>query len=318
MTIRFTFIAVLVFTGTAALAQSNVTLSGRIDLNMGRDIGGNRLRMGTGAANYISFAGTEDLGGGAQAFFKLTTRINSGNGTTNVIDTVLNSPEGTFWSQESYMGLRGTWGSLTLGRQTTAALLPQVLADPWLWDNVTSGIIAGLGLVGNVWYNQAVTYAYDSDGFSFSAQAAQKDSNPGWAGKASKTPYSLSLGYAPGPWQVRVGYEKPADGRSRLASVFGSYSFGTFILSAMAADGKDFTGAHVRTWAVSSVIFDGADQFRASVGQYKREGIEGSQKLSLGYYHSLSTHTSLYANLAYERKAPAYRTAYEVGLQHTF
>lgn len=285
---------------------------------MGRDIGGDRLRMGTGAVNYISFSGTEDLGGGEQAFFKLTTRINSGNGTTNVIDSVLNSPKGTFWSQESYMGLRGTWGSLTLGRQTTAALLPQVLADPWLWDNVTSGIVAGLGLIGNIWYNHAATYAYDSNGFSFSAQAAQKDSNPGWVGNANKTPYSLSLGYAPGPWQVRVGYEKPADGRSRLASVFGSYSFGAFILSAMAASGKDFTAAHVRTWAVSSVIFSGPDQFRASFGQYMREGVTGSQKLSLGYYHYLSRRTSLYANLAHESKAPAHKTAYEVGLQHTF
>lgn len=318
MNFRIALPAALLLAGTTAFAQSSVTLSGRMDLSIGRNIGSDTLRMGNGAFSHIALAGTEDLGGGAQAFFKLTTRINGDNGTTNVGGDVVNSPVGTFWSQESYVGLRGAWGSLTLGRQTSAALLPQLLVDPWLWDNIGADFTAGTGQIGNLWYNDAVTYAYGAGAFSFSAQVAQKESNPGWSGVANKSPYSFSLGYAPGPWQVRLGYEKPSDGRSHLTSLFGGYDFGPLMLNAMAGAGKDYTEASVRTWAVSSVIPVGAGQVRASFSRYKRADVVGSQKLALGYYHALSKRTSLYANFAHDNKAAAHKSGYEAGLQHTF
>lgn len=318
MKTHFVFPAMLLLAGTAAFAQSGVTLSGRMDVSIGRDIGSNRLRMGNGAFSHISFGGTEDLGSGSQAFFKLATSINVDDGSTRVGGDVVNSPKGTFWSQESYVGLRGTWGSLTLGRQTSAALLPQLLVDPWLWDNIGAGFTAGTGQIGNIWYNGAATYAYDAGGFSFAAQVAEKQSNPGWSGVANKSPYSFSLGYAPGPWQLRIGYEKPSDGRSHLTSLFGGYDFGKFTLNAMVGGGKDYTEASVRTWAVSSVIPVGIGQIRASFAHYKRADIVGSQKLALGYYHPLSKRTSLYANLAHDSKAAAYKSGYEVGLQHSF
>jgi predicted porin len=319
MTIRHLLpAAALLLTGTTAFAQSSVTLSGRIDLNVGRDIGAGQTRMGTGSMSHLTFAGTEDLGGGTQATFKLATRINADDGSTNTPGAPLNSPKGTYWTQESSVGLRGNWGSLTLGRQMTAALLPQILVDPWFWDNVTNGFVAGSAYVGNLWYNDAATYAYGSGPFSFTAQVAAKDANPGWSGVANKTPYSFALGYAPGPWQVRFGYEKPSDGRSSLATLFGGYDFGAFTLNAMVAGGKDTASARVRTWAVSSVVPVGAGQVRASFGQYKHADVTGSQKLSLGYHHFLSKRTSVYTTFAHDSKAPTRKSGYEVGLQHTF
>ncbi|WP_332749108.1 porin [Hydrogenophaga sp.] len=318
MIARIALPAALLLVGTAALAQSNVTLSGRIDLNVGKDIGAGQKRMGTGSMSHLTFAGTEDLGGGLLASFKLATRINADNGSINAPGAFLNSPPGTYWSQESSVGLRGSWGSLTLGRQMTAALLPQILVDPWFWDNTTSGFTASTGLIGNLWYNDAATYAHNAGAFSFTAQVAAKDANPGWSGTPNKTPYSFALGYAPGPWQVRFGYEKPADGRSKLATLFGGYNFGAFTLNAMVAGGTDHTDASVRTWAVSSVIPAGSGQFRASFGHYKRADVVGSQKLALGYHHFLSKRTSVYTTLAHDSKAADHKSGYEVGLQHTF
>lgn len=310
--------AALLLASTSALAQSNITLSGRIDLNVGKDIGAGQTRMGTGSMSHLTFAGTEDLGGGMLASFKLATRINADSGTTNAPGAVLNSPAGTYWTQESSVALRGDWGSLTLGRQMTAALLPQLLVDPWFWDNTTNGFAAGTGYIGNLWYNDAATYAYDTGAFSFTAQVAAKDANPGWSGTPHKTPYSFALGYAPGPWQLRFGYEKPADGRSKLATLFGGYDFGAFTLNAMVAGGTDHTDASVRTWALSSVVPVGTGQFRTSFGNYKRADVVASQKLALGYHHFLSKRTSVYTTFAHDSKAPTRKNGYEVGLQHVF
>lgn len=301
-----------------AQAQSNVTLSGRIDLNVGRDIGTGGTRMGTGAMSYLAFSGTEDLGAGSQAFFKLQARINAQNGSINTPGAFLNTPTSTFWSQESTVGLRGEWGSLTLGRQMTAALLAQILADPWFWDNTTAMFTASTGLVGNLWYNKSATYAYGSGPFSVTAQVAERTSNPGWAGTTSRTPHSMALAWAPGPWQVRLGYERPADGTSKWTTLFGSYAFDRVTLNGQLGSGKDFNGASVRTWLVSAVAPVGSGQLRTAYGEYKNSGQVGSKKISAGYYHALSKRTSVYTNVAHDAKAAGRKSGYEIGLQHTF
>jgi len=310
--------ATLLALAASASAQSSVSVSGRIDLNVGKDIGSSVKRMGTGAMSHLAFSGSEDLGDGMKAFFMLDHRLNADDGTTNNPGAFLNNPTGTFWSQASYVGLSGKWGSLTLGRQMTAALLPQILVDPWFWDNATNGFIADTGYIGNLWYNNAVTYDYSAGAFSLSAQVAAKEGNPGWSGVANKSPYSFALGYAPGPWQLRLGYEKPADGRSKLLSLFGAYAFDALTLNAMLGDGTDIGGNKVKTWAVSTVVPLGAGQIRASYGEYKNAGTVGSQKLSLGYYYSLSKRTAVYTNFANERKALSEKSGYEFGLQHLF
>lgn len=318
MITRIALPAVLLLAGSTAFAQSSVTLSGRIDLNLGKDIGASNKRLGTGNMSYLEFAGTEDLGDGMRASFNLSTRINADDGSTNAPGAFVNSTPGTYWSQQSWVGLQGGWGSLKLGRQFSGALMPQLLADPWFIDHVTANFMPALGGVASIWYNDAVTYSHGSGPFSFTAQIAQKDANPGWSGVKRKTPYSLTLGYAPGPWQLWFGYEKPADGRSKLATLFGGYDFGVATLNAMVAGGTDHADASVRTWTVSSVIPVGAAQIRASLGQYKRADTVGSQKLSLGYHYYLSKRTSVYTTFAHDSKAPSSKSGYEIGLQHTF
>ncbi|MGQ0599881.1 porin [Aquabacterium sp.] len=301
-----------------ALAQSSVSVSGRIDLNVGRDIGNSATRMGSGAMSHLAFSGSEDLSDGRKAFFMLDSRINADDGSVNNPGAFLNNPRGTFWSQASYVGLSGGWGSLSLGRHMTAALLPQILVDPWQWDNVTTGFNATTGMIGNLWYNNAVTYDYGSGPYSLSAQVAEKDGNPGWTGTTNRNPYSFALGYTPGPWQFRLGYERPADGTSRLLSLFTSYAFTDITVNGMLGRGRDGVDASVKTWAVSGVMNFGTDQVRAAYGEYKRLDDTASQKLSLGYYHYLSKRTAVYANFAHDRKVVDYRSGYELGLQHVF
>ena len=303
----------------AAHAQSGITISGRVDLTGGKDTGSADKRMGPGAMSHVAFRGNEDLGGGLSAFFNLETRINAQEGTTNNPGAFLNNPPGTFWSQASYVGQRAaTYGTLTPGRQMPAAVLAQVLADPWLWDNTTLMFASTTGHVGNLWYNDAVTYGVAAGAFSLTAQVAEAASNPGWAGVGRERPYSFGLGWTPGKWEVRFGYEKPADGTSEWSTLYGAYDFGFATLKGLVGHGRDTVDAPVRTWTVSTIAPVGVGQIRAAYGHYKRDGVVASEKVSAGYYHYLSKRTAVYANATHDTKAVDEKSGYELGVQHVF
>ncbi|HSV53059.1 MAG TPA: porin [Burkholderiaceae bacterium] len=309
-----TLFALLAMAGSA-FAQSSVTISGRIDLNVGKDSGASTLRMKNGAISNLTFSGTEDLGGGNSAFFTLSSRLNPDNGTINA---GFNAAPGTFWTQNSFVGIGGDFGSIKLGRQFSGALMPQILADPWFWDNTTGAFMIGTGGVSTVWLNNAVTYSISKSGFTFNAQVADKADNLGWSGTANKTPYSTSLGYNQGPLGLWVGYEKPADGISKWTTAFASYDFGALTVRGNINGGTNYLGQSVRSWLASSTIPVGRDNVRVSYGQWKVAGVDQSNKLAAGYYHTLSKRTSIYANYGYDSKVAASKSAFELGVQHTF
>ncbi len=99
--------------GVPAAAQSNVTISGSLDIGVFRDTAG-VTNVGTIQRSHIQFAGSEDLGDGLAATFRLRHRLHLDTGT----------PEGNgskpFWHGESTVGLRGGFGALRLGRALDA------------------------------------------------------------------------------------------------------------------------------------------------------------------------------------------------------
>jgi len=110
-------IAVLAATSSAAFAQSNVTIYGILDAGITAERGaaaGNVTKVTSGAASAsrIGFKGTEDLGGGLSAIFKLETGARIDDGTLDATNTLFN--------REAYVGLSSkTAGTLTIGRQYT-------------------------------------------------------------------------------------------------------------------------------------------------------------------------------------------------------
>ncbi|MYM34110.1 porin [Duganella sp. FT50W] len=111
-------IAVLAATSSAAFAQSNVTIYGILDAGIVADRGGKdgnvtQLNSGAASASRIGFKGTEDLGGGLNAIFKLETGAKIDKGT-------LDNDNNRLFNREAYVGLSSkTAGTLTLGRQYT-------------------------------------------------------------------------------------------------------------------------------------------------------------------------------------------------------
>lgn len=111
-------IAVLGAMSSAAFAQSNVTIYGILDAGIVSERGGKdgnvtKVSSGTASASRIGFKGTEDLGGGLNAIFKLETGV-------KVDDGQLDNTSNRLFNRESYVGLSSkTAGTLTLGRQYT-------------------------------------------------------------------------------------------------------------------------------------------------------------------------------------------------------
>lgn len=111
-------LAILTTMGSA-MAQSNVTLYGRIDTSIGKqktintfdpasDI--NRTEMGSGRLTPSRFGlrGSEDLGGGLSANFNLEGGFRSDSGSTLAFD------------RHSWVGLAGGFGAIKLGKTDSA------------------------------------------------------------------------------------------------------------------------------------------------------------------------------------------------------
>nr|WP_233886966.1 porin [Paraburkholderia flagellata] len=98
----------------AARAQSSVTLYGVLDAGITyvSNTGGSHVVKfddGVTYANRWGLMGTEDLGGGMKAVFKLESGFHLANGQI--------SNGGSLFGRTAYVGLQSDWGTLTFGNQ---------------------------------------------------------------------------------------------------------------------------------------------------------------------------------------------------------
>ncbi len=112
----------------AAFAQaSNVQLYGRANLGLdqykatGSTSGTGDLKSRTrvfDSGSRLGVRGTEDLGGGLKAVFQLESGVNFDTGSGNGQAGTANASTGTLASRDSYVGLAGSWGQVSFGRQS--------------------------------------------------------------------------------------------------------------------------------------------------------------------------------------------------------
>ncbi|MFX7747627.1 porin, partial [Acinetobacter baumannii] len=104
-------------TSMPAAAQSAVTLYGTVDLGLASSSnqgGASNTYLNSGALNAskLGVMGSEDLGGGTSALFRLENGFNA--------DTGAMSSSGVLFNRQSYVGLASRdWGQITVGRQYT-------------------------------------------------------------------------------------------------------------------------------------------------------------------------------------------------------
>lgn len=307
----------LVAASGQALAESSVTVYGRVDLSLAQQadaVENKEVRNGSGSR--LGFRGVEDLGDGLKAVFQIEHRFNADDGTQS---------KSAFWDGKAIVGIDSAYGRLTLGREENPAYtFGQSAADPWGTDTVASNGSIVSGRIGTTRYSNAVNYRFSTGGFTAAVQFAEADGNAPASGTATERPYSLGAAWSSGPIVLGLGYENPADKQDHWATVNGSYHFGLVKVGAFFGSGRDGNDQKQRAWLVSAMAPIGAGELRASFGELKNRDTDviRDRQFALGYHYALSKRTTVYADAIHEgRDGMAdglQATGYDIGIKHNF
>jgi len=197
-------IAVLAATSSAAFAQSNVTIYGILDAGITAERGGaqgnvTKVTSGAASASRIGFKGTEDLGGGLSAIFKLETGVKVDDGT-------LDNTSSALFNREAYVGLSSkTAGSLTLGRQYTPYYETlRDVGDPFAMGY--AGTAKNLFPVASYMTRNSNAVVYKTPNLNGFTGAVSYSLGEQQGDASAARQVGGSLGYANGPLNVAVAY----------------------------------------------------------------------------------------------------------------
>ena len=298
-------LAVLGAAAGAAQAQSSVTLYGRVDAGIAsvKDVTGiSQSKIDNGGAVGLTTSrwgmrGTEDLGGGLKASFKLESRFNVDDGTFNSSTRLFHG--------ESFVALGGDFGTVKVGRLFTAFDdLRGIAVSRSLWDSAftPTGDVYGAGGDYANRSDNAIRYdTADYSGFSGALMYGFGENKTATVNAGNQ--FSLHVKYANGPVAVGYGYQKEtaAGGKStKYNAVSGAYDFGVASISAGynsrngedLATGKDneYTlGVNVPVGAIN--LSAGYANSRTKIGSVTTAKGNG---FGIGATYSLSKRTTLY------------------------
>jgi predicted porin len=314
--------AVLAAASNCAFAQSNVSIYGLLDVGVVNERGGaagpvTKISSGMSHGSRLGFKGTEDLGNGLSALFVAESGFQ--------VDTGALGQGGLLFGRQVFAGLRGNYGTVTLGRQYSPEYVVTVFVDPFVSGLAgdSKNLMQAAGDGGSR-MNNAVKYASPTVA-GFTGELAYGAGEVAGAAQAGRQ-IGASLAYASGPLEVRLGYHNrnndtaattvaPAK-NTILAAV---YKFDVVKLHASYAVNKGVFSSPLRNAAnpfgyaiaptAASVTADSTDTLvgitvpygpHAFLASYIRKNDksaanqDASQK-AVGYRYTLSQRTDFYA-----------------------
>ncbi len=293
---------------SVAFAQSSVTLSGTLDMGL-EDVGGPNSPLTLAHSRYgtsnWTLSGTEDLGGGLKAIFKMSTSFASDTGTTapNVLG-----------NNDLWVGLQGGFGSLKLGRSY----------DPVFWNALTANSTKGV-----TGYNTR-NGTLDNNGVYVPNQILYTTPNlSGFVGHVSYAPSEavgvkahtgLGLAYNSGPLALSYAYSKtPVLGgfQANALNQFGAaWDFGVARVLFNYTDRSNTPSNLDNSWALGVTAPVGPGRLWASYDKAERND---TRVFHGGYQYFLSKRTTAYLNLGNKKVAGAKATTgWGLGLAHNF
>ncbi|KPF53090.1 porin [beta proteobacterium AAP51] len=310
--------AVSAVAATSALAQSSVTVYGRVNVTAESQknisvVGSQKVLQNN--ASRLGFRGTEDLGGGLKAEFLLEHRFNVDTGTAAT----------PFWAGDSYVGLSGGFGSVKLGRLTSAAYY--ATADYISYHNHDTGtsedkLYTYLGQNAN-----SIAYTTPSIG----GLTAELSISAG-EGVSTNKVTGLALNYNVGALGLGFGYEKNSGDKDSQFAIRANYEMGPVLLGGyfQRSDDKGAGAQGKRdAYRVSAMYTMGASEFHANYGSaddWSRVRNSDASQFTLGYNYNLSKRTKVYGfyttvdngAVSYFGFANRKATSIAAGVRHNF
>lgn len=280
----------------AAFAQTNVTLYGIADIAVAvedTDAPGssNRVALNSGnqSSSRLGFRGSEELGGGMKALFNLEAGVSLDTGAADA----------ALFGRRAVVGLDGSFGMLTLGREYTpiagVAGASDVLAQGFFGSNLSA--FTGNRLTRRL--SNSVNYKTPSFGgvkASMVYGLGEQVTGP------SLDVIGLAVDYSNGPLYLGAGYqviERLATGDDKEYALGAGYKFGEFDVKANYLV-ADQTGPNNKFEQLNLGASVGAGQGRiyANVQQNKLETGAKGKGFALAYSYPLSKRTNLYTSYA--------------------
>ncbi|MBI3283465.1 MAG: porin [Burkholderiales bacterium] len=305
-------LAVLGAVAGAAQAQSSITVYGVLDMAVQSENNGGAAGAKTGldsgiqSGSRLGFKGTEDLGGGLKANFKLEMGVNADEGA---------SAQGkkTF-GRNATVGLSGDFGAVNMGRQNIPLFNAVDSIDPFSTGVVsahagegTSGYGAAAFFLPGTWdprSNNTINYS-TNDISGFAGTVAYTFGEV--AGDIGNTrQLGASASYNAGPISAVAAYHVANNvkdsagvdlGQFKTAYAGATYDFGMVKAAAAYANmtGKKawMLGATVPVSAADAVIAS----FTRVTDKTAATDNHGNQ-FALGFTHSMSKRTNLYTSFS--------------------
>jgi predicted porin len=329
-----TLVAMAALAAVSAFAQSSVTLYGRVDAGLfsSKDISGVR-QTGLDNGNNVGLTGsrwgmrgTEDLGGGLKANFKLENRFNIDNGAGSQAGPLL-------FGGEAFVGLSGGFGAVRAGRLFTSfddlrgiAVSKNTFDAAWtpVGDAYGVGIgdYAGRG-------NNAIKYDSPSfGGVSGGLMYAFGENKTATVGAGSQV--SGHIKYANGPLAVGFGIQNEKATSAAVATKYNAisvaYDLGVVALSGGINNAK-LGGTKDRDFSFGVEMPLGAAAISVGYANAKSKTAGATSKGSgfgLAATYAMSKRTKLYTGFkSTNRKNPAGvktldNDLFSVGVRHDF
>ncbi|MGD9774829.1 porin [Diaphorobacter sp.] len=288
---------------SAALAQSSVTIYGRVNTSVERQkVGGTSTTVMQNNSSRFGFKGTEDLGGGLKAGFQLESGFNSDTGTGS---GWTHPTTGMTFARQSEVNLAGGFGMIRLGNFTPESYYATAdyvsmhnhdtgtSSDAFYYDPVWFG-----GLSGGLSTTNKIGYRSPSlGGLTVDASVSLHEKTSG-----GKNGYDLAANYNIGALNLGAGYSN-LDSNYQLG-LRALYTFGQFTVGGYYQRNKDenqwtTTGAGTRNnFRLAGMYALGASEFHLNVGRagkWSDVADSSATQWTLGYNYNFSKRTKVYA-----------------------
>lgn len=322
-------LAVLGSVAGVAQAQSSVTMYGLVDVFAGREktevIGVSStsttvLNSGGLATSRWGVQGSEDLGGGLKAIFKLEQGFDASNGTATA---------STAFNRQSWVGLEGGFGTVQLGNVWSAFDDVFYIGNS-IFDAVAfSPAYKVLSVAG---YNDKPRNAvrYTSPNFGGFSAAVSHGLDENAAAKNDQTDFNLQ--YAAGPLTAAFAYQLQNDAAGvgldgKYTYLTAAYDFGVAVLKGGFGNTRNVTAANVKTtdWQIGADFpLSSALTLSTGYAASKTKDLDTkSNGYSVGALYALSKRTSTYAAFTKVNEKAAgvttdKYTVFGAGIQHKF